>query len=220
MTGQTVTHYRVADKIGEGASSVVYRAEDLTLGRDVVLKFVSPTGSDDVMRFLHEARTSSSLTHPNICTIYEVGEHDGRHFLAMEMLDGEVLAKTIATHPLTADQLIDVATQIADALDAAHAQRIVHRDLKPANIFVTRSGRIKLLDFGVALLLPARARLVASPPQTTSKTGTIPYMSRSRHRRTTWIIAATCFRSEPFSTKWRPGDALSTAQRFPKSSRQ
>jgi serine/threonine protein kinase/tetratricopeptide (TPR) repeat protein len=175
VTGQTVTHYQVAEKISEGVNAVVYRAEDLSLGREVVLKFVSPVGSDDVMRFLHEARTISSLNHPNICTIYEIGEHDGRYFLALERLEGEVLSKTIASHPLTTDRLIDIGTQIASALDAAHAARIVHRDLKPANIFVTSSGRIKLLDFGVALLLP-RTKLLSSR-QTTARTGTIPYMS-------------------------------------------
>jgi TolA-binding protein len=177
VTGQTVTHYRVGAKIGEGAHAVVYRAVDLSLGREVVLKFLSPTGSDDAARFLHEARTISTLNHPNICTIYEIGEHDGRYFLAIELLEGEVLANAIARHPLTTERLIDIGTQVADALDAAHIERIVHRDLKPANIFITRAGRIKLLDFGVALLLPARARLVGATRQTTAKSGTIPYMS-------------------------------------------
>ncbi len=176
MTGQTITHYRVVEKLGEGASGVVYRAEDLSLGREVVLKFFSP-GKTDGARFQHEARTLSSLNHPNICTIYEIGEHEGGYFLAMERLDGEVLAQTISGRPLSLDRVIDIGTQIADALDAAHAERIVHRDLKPANIFVTRSGRVKLMDFGVALLLPLRRDSTAPGRLTSSAGGTIPYMS-------------------------------------------
>ena len=176
MTGQTITHYRVIEWLGEGASAVVYRAEDLSLGREVVLKFFSP-GKTDGARFQHEARTISSLNHPNICTVYEIGEHDGRYFLAMERLDGEVLARTISGRPLSVDRVIDIGTQIADALDAAHAERIVHRDLKPANIFVTRSGRIKLMDFGVALLLPLRRGSTPPGSLTSSTAGTIPYMS-------------------------------------------
>ena len=181
MTGRTVTHYRVGEKLGEGGSAVVYRAEDLALGREVVIKFFSRDGAGSIARFQHEARTISSLNHPNICTIYEIGEHEGRHFLAMEMLDGQVLSQAIGGRPLTTDRLIDLGTQIADALDAAHAEGIVHRDVKPANIFVTRSGRIKLLDFGVAVLLPRRV-----DPTTArslfSTGGTIPYMSPEQAR--------------------------------------
>jgi serine/threonine protein kinase/outer membrane protein assembly factor BamD (BamD/ComL family) len=181
MTGQTITHYRVGEKLGEGASAVVYRAEDLALGREVVIKFFSPDGDGSIARFQHEARTISSLNHPNICTIYEIGEHDGRHFLAMEMLDGQVLSEAIGKRPLKTDRLIDLGTQIADALDAAHSERIVHRDVKPANIFVTRSGRIKLLDFGVAVLLPRRVDPTAAR-SLFSTGGTIPYMSPEQAR--------------------------------------
>jgi TolA-binding protein/predicted Ser/Thr protein kinase len=181
MTGRTVTHYRVGEKLGEGGSAVVYRAEDLALGREVVIKFFSRDGAGSIARFQHEARTISSLNHPNICTIYEIGEHEGRHFLAMEVLDGQVLSQAIGGRPLTTDRLIDLGTQIADALDAAHAEGVVHRDVKPANIFVTRSGRIKLLDFGVAVLLPRRV-----DPTTArslfSTGGTIPYMSPEQAR--------------------------------------
>ena len=182
MTGQTVTHYRVGEKLGEGASAVVYRAEDLTLYREVVLKFFSAEGAAGFARFLQEARTISRLNHPNICTIYEIGEHEGRHFLAMEMLEGEVLSRTVEGRPLTIDRVIDFGTQIADALDAAHAERIVHRDLKPANIFVTRSGRIKLLDFGVAVLLPRRTNPATPSLSLSSSVGTIPYMSPEQAR--------------------------------------
>jgi TolA-binding protein/predicted Ser/Thr protein kinase len=181
MTGQTLTHYRVGDKLGEGGSAVVYRAEDLALGREVVIKFFSGDGAGSVARFQHEARTISSLNHPNICTIYEIGEHEGRHFLAMEMLDGQVLSKAIGGRPLKIEQVIDFGTQIADALDAAHAENIVHRDVKPANIFVTRTGRIKLLDFGVAVMIPRRADPTMAR-SLFSTGGTIPYMSPEQAR--------------------------------------
>ena len=181
MTGQTVTHYCVGEKLGEGGSAVVYRAEDLSLGREVVIKFFSCAGAGSVARFQHEARTISSLNHPNICTIYEIGEHDGRHFLAMEMLDGQVLSKALGDRPLPTDRLIDLGTQIADALDAAHAEGIVHRDVKPANIFLTRSGRIKLLDFGVAVMLPRRVDPTIAR-SLFSTGGTIPYMSPEQAR--------------------------------------
>jgi serine/threonine protein kinase/outer membrane protein assembly factor BamD (BamD/ComL family) len=181
MTGRTVTHYRVGEKLGEGGSAVVYRAEDLALGREVVIKFFLCEGAGSVARFQHEARTISSLNHPNICTIYEIGEHEGRHFLAMELLDGQVLSRAIGERPLQTDRLIDLGTQIADALDAAHAEGIVHRDVKPANIFLTRTGRIKLLDFGVAVMLPRRVD-VTTARSLFSTGGTIPYMSPEQAR--------------------------------------
>jgi len=183
MTGQTVTHYRVGEKLGQGGSAVVYRAEDLALGREVVLKFFAHDGAGSIARFQHEARTISSLNHPNICTIYEIGEHEGQHFLAMEMLEGQVLSQEIAGRPLKIDRLINLGTQMAEALEAAHAERIVHRDLKPTNVFVTRSGRIKLLDFGVALLLPRRSEPSTTAARSLSSTGgTIPYMSPEQAR--------------------------------------
>ncbi len=181
MTGRTVTHYRVGEKLGEGGSSVVYRALDEALGREVVLKFFSDDGAAGIARLMHEARTISSLNHPNICTIYEIGEHEGRHFLAMEMLDGQVLSAAIDGRPLTIDRVIDFGTQTADALDAAHAALIVHRDLKPQNIFVTRGGRIKLLDFGVAALLPRRSD-AGKALSRSSSVGTVPYMSPEQAR--------------------------------------
>ncbi len=181
MTGHMVSHYRVGEKIGEGGSAVVYRAEDLALGREVVIKLFSSVGSGSVPHFQHEARTISSLNHPNICTIYEIGEHEGRPFLVMEMLDGGVLSQAISGRPLKIDRLIDLGTQLADALDAAHAEGIVHRDVKPANIFVTRSGRIKLLDFGVSVMLPRRVD-ATTVRSLLSTGGTIPYMSPEQAR--------------------------------------
>ena len=222
MTGHTVTHYRVGEKLGQGGSAVVYRAEDLALGREVVLKFFAHDGAGSIARFQHEARTISSLNHPNICTIYEIGEHEGQHFLAMEMLDGQVLSEEIAGRPLKIDRLINLGTQIAEALDAAHAERIVHRDLKPTNIFVTRSGRIKLLDFGVALLLPAahgsfderrrgrcRRRAARSPT-----------CRRNRLESKTSITGPTCSRLAWCSTKWPPAAGRSRAPRRRTSSRR
>jgi len=181
MTGQTITHYRVGEKLGEGGSAVVYRAEDLALGREVVIKFFTAEGAGSIARFQHEARTISSLNHPNICTIYEIGEHDGRPFLAMERLDGQVLSSTIGGRALKTADVIDLGTQIADALDAAHNEGIVHRDVKPANIFVTRSGRIKLLDFGVAVMIPRRVDATTAR-SLFSTGGTIPYMSPEQAR--------------------------------------
>jgi TolA-binding protein len=182
MTGQTITHYRVGEKLGEGGSAIVYRAEDLTLGREVVIKFFASDEAGGIARMQHEARTISSLNHPNICTIYEIGEHDGRHFLAMELLDGQVLSQVIGARPLAIARVIDFGTQIADALDAAHSEGIVHRDVKPANIFVTRSGRIKLLDFGVAVMLPRRVDSTTARSLTSTTGGTIPYMSPEQAR--------------------------------------
>jgi len=188
MTEDTVSHYRMLGKLGEGGSAVVYRAEDLALGREVVLKVLSPEWSADygrVARFQHEARTISSLNHPNICTIYEIAEHEGRHFIAMEFLDGEVLSRNlVGTRPLETDRLIELATQVADALDAAHAEGIVHRDLKPANIFVTRRDQVKLLDFGLAVLVPRRTagRGGAAMPSLGLTGGTVPYMSPEQVR--------------------------------------
>ncbi len=177
MTGQTVTHYRVGEKIGEGGSAVVYRAEDLSLGRDVVIKFFPSVDAGGLTRLQHEARTISSLNHPNICTIYEIGDHEGRPFLAMEMLDGQELSQVIAGRPLKIDRIVDLGTQIAEALDAAHAEGIVHRDIKPANIFVTRAGRIKLLDFGVAVMVPRRVDPATARLLLSTSGGTVPYMS-------------------------------------------
>ncbi len=191
MTGKTVSHYRILDRLGAGGMGVVYKAEDTRLGRSVAIKFLPESLARDpqaMERFQREARTASSLNHPNVCTLFDVGEFEGRPFLVMELLEGQPLNRRLAERPLTNTELLEFGIQIADGLEAAHAKGIVHRDIKPANLFLTARGQIKILDFGVAKLsAEARAQsaddiptaalsglMLTNPGQTV---GTVTYMS-------------------------------------------
>jgi TolB-like protein/Tfp pilus assembly protein PilF/tRNA A-37 threonylcarbamoyl transferase component Bud32 len=196
MIGETVTHYRILDRIGEGGMGVVYRAEDTRLGRQVAVKFLSAKLSQDPLaleRFQREARAASSLSHPHICALYDVGRHGDLPFLVMELLDGTTLRRRLAAGPLPMETVLDFGVQIADALDAAHALRLIHRDIKSANIFVTERGQIKMLDFGLAKLAHPRGvsvdpysdTVLASPSTTTDDgqtLGTLSYMSPEQAR--------------------------------------
>ncbi len=198
LVGQTISHYKILEKLGEGGMGVVHKAQDTRLERTVALKFLAAhlLGDDEAKaRFLREAKAAAGLDHPNVCTVYEVGEADGKTFLAMALIEGESLEARIAKGPLPLQDALDISRQVADGLEAAHEKGVTHRDIKPANVMVDSKGRATIMDFGLARL--AEASRLTKADQTL---GTMPYMSPEQlqgaetdHRTDIWALGCVLY---------------------------
>ena len=228
LTGKTYAHSRVLERLVGGGMGVVYKAEDLELGRPVALKFLPDNLSGDTValeRFRREARAASTLNHPNICTIYEIGKQDCISFIAMEYLEGQTLKRVMSTKRLPTEQIIELATQITDALDAAHGKGIVHREIKPANLFLTSRNHVKIFDFGLAKVTPEGAAVDISMMPTAvteefltspgSTVGTVAYMSREQARGDPCRLSES--RVRPFAPARYPGLSPDRVERHPQT---